>query len=86
MEYLVEFNNGLESDKNQLTKGFTTIEEAKKYAKENNDVFYLISKGEFDLYDGIWQGAGRGLLTNCNDSSIIWFYSNTADFCEIEAF
>lgn len=84
MKYLVQFNNGFESDENNLTKGFNSLEEAKKYAKENNDVFYLILKGEFELDDGLWLGLGIGLYTNCNDKSITWFYNNQADFCKIE--
>lgn len=85
MKYLVEFNNGYENDENTLTCGFDTLEEAKKYAKENNDVYYLILSGQFEQdEDGIWCGSGEGILTNCDDSSITWFYNWNADFCKVE--
>lgn len=81
-KYLVEFNNGFESDENTLTNAFATLEDAKEYAKQNNDVYYLISEGE---YDECCEGFGKGILTNCDNSSISWFYSKSAEYCEVSA-
>lgn len=84
MKYLVEFNNGFENDKNDLTKGFNTLNEAIQHVKDNNDVYYTISEGDYICDDSIWQGAGRGLYTNCADESITWFYNKSAKFVNIE--
>lgn len=83
-EYLVEFNNGLESDENNLAMGFDSLEDAKKYAKDNVEVYYSILKGEFELIDNIWTGCGVCVLTNCDDSSISWFYSESENFCSVD--
>lgn len=83
--YLVEFNNGFESDENTLSQLFENLEEAKEYAKSNCDVYYNISEGEYEIdEDNIIIGVGKTILSNCNDTSITWFYSLTADFCEVE--
>lgn len=82
--YLVQFNNGFESDENNLTMGFDSLEESKEYAKNNVDVYYSILKGKFELIDNIWTGCGDCVLTNCDDSSISWFYSKSENFCSVE--
>lgn len=86
MKYLVTFNNGFESDENTLSKGFDNLEDAKEYAKKECEVYYNISEGDyiFDEEIGDYQGGGKTILSNCNDTSMTWFYSWTADFCEVE--
>ena len=83
-KYLVEFNNGFESDENENSKGFNSLDEAKKYAKENCEKYFKIVDGDFEFENGIYQGAGTSILSNCNDKSMSWFYSYTADFCEVD--
>lgn len=84
--YLVEFNNGFESDENTLSQLFENLEEAKQYAKSNCDVYYNIAEGEYEIdEDNIIIGSGKTILSNCDDTSITWFYSWTADFCKVEA-
>lgn len=87
MKYLVQFNNGHEADENTLTKtkGFNTLDEAKKYAKAECEVYYNILDGNFSLNDeGFYEGSGTAVLSNCKDTSYTWFYAWTADFCEVE--
>ncbi len=82
--YLVQFNNGFESAENDLAKVFDTLKEAKEYAKENCEVYYNISEGEYITEDGLIQGSGNVILSNCTDTSITWFYNYNANFCPIE--
>lgn len=85
MKYLVQLNNGFEGDENTLTKGFDNLEDAKEYAKKECEVYYKIAEGDFFLdEESFWEGSGKVILTNCNDTSMTWFYSWTADFCEVE--
>lgn len=85
-KYLVSFNNGFEGDENNDTKGFNDLDEAKKYAKEKCDKYYAIDEGEFEWSDEdkMFYGSGKQFLSNCKDRSVMWFYSYTSDFCEVE--
>lgn len=84
MKYLVEFNNGFENDENDLTNCFETLEEAKKYAKNNCDVYYTICKGDYIFEDGIYQGSGEAIYSNCDEPSNTWFYARSANIKTVE--
>lgn len=83
-QYLVSFNDGTEDGFGE-DKIFNNVADAKAYVKRNCDVYYNIAQGEWEKdEDGIFNGSGKLILSNCNDKSCTWFYCRTADIVNVE--